>query len=93
MRRVVFVGVYQVRVPLQFFGFIYFAPSSLFPYSSFVRFLRFDIVYRSTMPRTDFRLSHLKKKKLTLLFVSAFYTAIRRRFGKVRHRVDTFFDN
>lgn len=37
VRRVVFVSVYRVRVPLQFFGFIYFASSSLFPYSSFVR--------------------------------------------------------
>lgn len=67
--RAVFVSVYQVRVSLQFFGFICFVPFSLFPYSSFVRFLRFDIVYRSAMPR---RFSSVAPKKITL-FVSTFY--------------------
>lgn len=91
VRRVVFVSVYQVRVPLQFFGFIYFASSSLFPYSSFVRASFDSTLYIDRRCRAlIFACRAPKKKELTLLFVSAFYTAIRR---PLRKSWAPFFDN
>lgn len=90
---VVFVSVYRVRVPLQFFGFIYFA--LLLSFSALElrpRFLRFDIVYRSTMPARWFSpVAHLKKNERTyaIVCVSILHRNPSSASEKVGHRFST----
>lgn len=91
VRRVVFVSVYRVRVPLQFFGFIYFASSSLFPYSSFVRASFDSTLYIDRRCRALIFACRAPKKKGTyaIVCVSILHRNPSSRFEKVGHRFST----